>query len=168
MELLEGETLAARLRRGVLPEKDALRIGAEIAEALGTAHAHGIVHRDIKPANVMLTRSGVKLLDFGLARLQRKTGSPEETATATTELGEGHRGDAAIMAPEQLEGREADARADLWALGCVLFEMLAGRRAFDGDSQASLIAAIRRTKCRRSRRTGPRCRRLSIGSCASA
>jgi len=143
MELLEGETLATRLRRGALPEKDALRIGAEIAEALGAAHAHGIVHRDVKPANVMLTRSGVKLLDFGLARLQRTAGSPGETTAATTELGErGVAGTLPYMAPEQLEGKEADARADIWALGCVLFEMLAGRRAFEGEGQASLIAAI--------------------------
>ena len=142
MELLEGETLATRLRRGLLPEKDALRIGAEIAEALGAAHAHGIVHRDVKPANVMLTRSGVKLLDFGLARLQRKTDASGETAT-TTGLGQGVlAGTLPYMAPEQLEGREADARTDIWALGCVLFEMLTGRRAFEGDSQARLIAAI--------------------------
>jgi serine/threonine-protein kinase len=142
MELLEGETLAGRLRRGVLPEKDALRIGAEIAEALGAAHGHGIVHRDVKPANVMLTRSGVKLLDFGLARLQRRPGPSGETASMTG-LGDGDlAGTLPYMAPEQLEGREADARSDIWALGCVLFEMLTGRRAFDGDSQARLIAAI--------------------------
>ena len=143
MELLEGETLAGRLRRGALPERDTLRIGVEIAEALGAAHAHGIVHRDVKPANVMLTRSGVKLLDFGLARLQRKADASGETAAATTELGErGVAGTLPYMAPEQLEGREADARVDIWALGCVLFEMLTGKRAFDGDSQAKLIAAI--------------------------
>ena len=101
MELLAGETLATRLRWGPLPEKDALRIGAEIAEALGAAHAHGIVHRDVKPANVMLTRSGAKLLDFGLARLQRRLAPSGETVTATG-LGEGVlAGTLPYMAPEQ-------------------------------------------------------------------
>jgi serine/threonine-protein kinase len=142
MELLEGETLASRLRRGALPEKEALRIGAEVAEALGAAHGKGVVHRDVKPGNVMLTRSGVKLLDFGLARLHRAPGPSGETVTATG-FGEGVlAGTLPYMAPEQLEGREADARTDIWAVGCVLFEMLAGRRAFEGDSQARLIAAI--------------------------
>jgi len=143
MELLEGETLAKRLRRGALPEKEALRIGAEIAEALGAAHGRGVVHRDVKPANVMVTRSGVKLLDFGLARLLRQASSIGESTEASTGLGEGVlAGTLPYMAPEQLEGREADARTDVWALGCVLFEMLTGRRAFEGDSQAKVIAAI--------------------------
>ena len=128
MELLEGETLAGRLRRGALPEKDTLRIGTEIAEALGAAHAHGIVHRDVKPANVMLTRSGVKLLDFGLARLQRKADARARRRRPRRSSGErGVAGTLPYMAPEQLEGREADARADVWALGCVLFEMLTGQ-----------------------------------------
>jgi len=127
MELLEGETLAVRLRRGALPEKEALRVGAEIAEALGAAHGKGVVHRDVKPANVMLMRSGVKLLDFGLARLLRQAGSTGESTEASTGLGEGVlAGTLPYMAPEQLEGKEADARTDIWALGCVLFEMLAG------------------------------------------
>jgi hypothetical protein len=142
MELLEGETLAARLRRGALPEKDALRIGVQIAEALGAAHAHGIVHRDVKPANVMLTRSGVKLLDFGLARLQRRPDSAGETA-ATTGFGEGViAGTLPYMAPEQVRGQAVDARTDIFALGAVLYEMLSGRRAFAGETTADLMTAI--------------------------
>jgi serine/threonine-protein kinase len=168
MELLEGETLAARLRRGGLPEKDALRIGAEIAEGLGAAHAHGIVHRDVKPANVMLTRSGVKLLDFGLARLQRRPDASGETASMTGLGGDVLAGTLPYMAPEQLEGREADARTDIWALGCVLFEMLAGRRAFEGNSQAGLIAAIEKddvpSVARRRPAASPALDRL-VGQC---
>ena len=142
MELLEGETLADRLRRGALPEKDALRIGAEIAEALAAAHAHGIVHRDVKPGNVMLTANGVKLLDFGLARLQR-SGIAGESRAATTGLDQGViAGTLPYMAPGAARGRAADARSDVWALGCVLFEMLTGQRTFEGDTLARLIAAI--------------------------
>jgi hypothetical protein len=142
MELLEGETLTSRLRRGVLPEKDALRIGTEIAEALGTAHAHGIVHRDVKPANVMLTRSGVKLLDFGLARLQRRPDTSGETASMTG-LGDGVlAGTLPYMAPEQVRGQAADARSDIFALGAVLYEMLSGRRAFGGETAADTMTAI--------------------------
>jgi len=142
MELLAGETLASRLRRGALPEKDALRIGKEIAEALGAAHQHGVVHRDVKPGNVMLTRSGVKLLDFGLARLQRQPGPPGETVT-TTGLGEGVlAGTLPYMAPEQVRGQAADARSDIFALGAVLYEMLSGRRAFAGATAADTMTAI--------------------------
>ena len=147
MELLEGETLAHRLERGSLPVAEVLALGKQIAEALDRAHRAGVVHRDLKPGNVMLTKSGAKLMDFGLARshglapaasamTQSPTVSRPLTAEGTIV------GTFQYMAPEQLEGKEADARSDLWALGCVLYEMATGARAFAGESQASLIAAI--------------------------
>jgi len=150
MELLGGETLAHRLEKGPLPVADVLRLGAEIASALDCAHSAGVVHRDLKPGNVMLTKSGAKLMDFGLARVGGVTGKAAgasaftESLTVTQPLtGEGAiLGTFQYMAPEQLEGKEADARADIWALGCVLYEMATGRRAFAGESQASLIASI--------------------------
>jgi Tol biopolymer transport system component/predicted Ser/Thr protein kinase len=146
MEYIEGENLAERLSRGPLPTEQVLRFGAEIADALDEAHRRGVVHRDLKPANIMLTGSGVKLLDFGLAKAMAAadpdggTALPTRTHELTQEgtiLGTFH-----YMAPEQLEGREADARSDIFALGAVLFEMLTGRKAFSGESQASLIASI--------------------------
>jgi serine/threonine protein kinase len=147
MEHLEGETLAGRLAKGSLPLTDVLRYGSEIASALDCAHRSGIVHRDLKPGNIMLTKGGAKLMDFGLARPMRlspvagalsesPTGSRPITAEGTIV------GTFQYMAPEQLEGKETDARTDLWALGCVLYEMATGERAFEGTSQASLIAAI--------------------------
>jgi Tol biopolymer transport system component/predicted Ser/Thr protein kinase len=143
MELLEGETLADRVARGPLPISETLRIGAQIAEALDRAHRAGIVHRDLKPGNVMLTKTGAKLLDFGLA----KSGAFEITndgATLQKSLtAEGTiLGTFQYMAPEQLEGVEADPRTDIFALGAVLYEMASGRRAFDGKTKTSLIAAI--------------------------
>jgi hypothetical protein len=147
MEYLEGETLAARLDHGPLPLTDTLRIGHEMASALDSAHRHGIVHRDLKPANIMLTKGGAKLMDFGLARpvaLTAETGGMTDSPTVPRPLtGEGTIvGTLQYMAPEQLEGKEAGARTDLWALGCVLYEMATGKRAFTGTSQASLIVAI--------------------------
>jgi hypothetical protein len=147
MEHLEGETLATRLDRGPLPLAEALRIGSEMASALDSAHRHGIVHRDIKPANIMLTKGGTKLMDFGLARpvaLTAEAGPVSDSPTIRRPLtGEGTIvGTLQYMAPEQLEGKEADARTDLWALGCVLYEMATGKHAFAGTSQASLIVAI--------------------------
>jgi Tol biopolymer transport system component len=147
MELVEGETLAHRLEKGPLPLAEVLRIGTQIAEALDRAHHSGIVHRDLKPGNVMLTKGGAKLMDFGLARatgLVRVAGAETESPTVSRPLtAEGTVvGTILYMAPEQLEGKEADARADIWALGCVLYEMATGKRAFEGKSQASLIAAI--------------------------
>jgi serine/threonine protein kinase/Tol biopolymer transport system component len=147
MEHLEGETLAARLDRGPLPLADVLRIGREMASALDSAHRQGIVHRDLKPANIMVTKGGAKLMDFGLARPAVPTpelGPASDSPTMRRPLtSEGTIvGTLQYMAPEQLEGKEADARTDLWALGCVLYEMATGKRAFAGTSQASLIATI--------------------------
>jgi Tol biopolymer transport system component len=149
MEYLEGETLTERIARGPVPLEQLLRIAAEIAAGLDAAHRSGIVHRDLKPGNVLLTRSGVKLLDFGLAKIVAPPfGGISELSTLPTEAatsaltGRGVvMGTVPYMSPEQLEGKEADARSDLFALGAVLFEMATGRRAFEG-SQASVVAAI--------------------------
>jgi serine/threonine protein kinase/Tol biopolymer transport system component len=147
MEYLEGETLANRLLKAALPLDQAFRYAIEIADALEQAHRHGITHRDLKPGNVMLTRSGAKLLDFGLAKLRGPepvwsdhSSLPTE-ARALTEKGT-LLGTLQYMAPEQLEGKEADARTDIFAFGALLYEMGTGRKAFEGKSQASLIAAI--------------------------
>jgi eukaryotic-like serine/threonine-protein kinase len=146
MEYIDGESLQERLKKGPMPIAQALRHAVEIADALDKAHRHGITHRDLKPANVMLTKSGAKLLDFGLAKLTvpDSTGGLSALATAERPLtGAGTLlGTFQYMAPEQLEGKEADARADVFAFGAVLYEMVTGRKAFEGKSQASLIAAI--------------------------
>ena len=143
MELLEGETLADRLARGALPMRDALRYGREIAAALDRAHRAGVVHRDLKPGNVMITKSGAKLLDFGLAKGGTIQISPDGVTQQKSLTQEGTiLGTFQYMAPEQLEGIEADARTDIFALGAVLYEMATGRRAFDGKTKTSLIAAI--------------------------
>ena len=142
MEFLEGETLAARIARGALPLDQALQLAIQMADALAHAHRQGVVHRDLKPANVMLTKSGAKLLDFGLARMEpRIPAGPETVSMAITTPGT-ILGTFQYMAPEQLEAKETDARTDLFAYGALLYEMLAGRRAFEAESQASLIAAI--------------------------
>jgi len=140
MEYLDGDTLAERLRRGALPVAKSLELAAQIADALSAAHRQGIVHRDLKPANVMLTTSGAKLLDFGLAKMKDGIGRVEPLTAKGTILGT-----VQYMAPEQLEGRPSDARADIWALGLILYEMLTGRPAFEGEERASLIAAILRS-----------------------
>ena len=147
MEILDGETLAARLARGALPLEQALRHAIEIAGALDKAHRAGIVHRDLKPGNIMLTKAGAKLLDFGLAKREMPAvaGSglsvfpttPPNLTTQGTILGTFQ-----YMAPEQLEGREADARTDIFAFGTVLYEMVTGKKAFEGKSQVGLIGAI--------------------------
>jgi serine/threonine protein kinase/Tol biopolymer transport system component len=150
MEYLEGETLEQRLRKGPLPLDEALRCAVQMAEALDQAHRHGIVHRDLKPANVILTRNGVKLLDFGLAKaLQPVSSSAGATSLPTVSQTLTTQGSIVgtwqYMAPEQLEGMEADARSDIFSFGAVMYEMLTGKRAFEGRSQASLIAAIMHT-----------------------
>ena len=154
MERVEGETLAERLRKGPLATAELVRFGAQISDALDRAHRAGVVHRDLKPGNVMITRGGAKLMDFGLARatgVAGPVGSSSVTMSALSQsptVAHALTAEGAIvgtfqyMSPEQLEGKEADARSDIWALGCVLYEMATGRRAFEGRSQASLIAAI--------------------------
>jgi serine/threonine protein kinase len=143
MELLEGQSLASRLVRGALPVQEALKRAIEIADALSAAHRLGIVHRDLKPANVMLTATGAKLLDFGVAVVPPAGGSinvPTETGSLTEEGA--IVGRLPYMAPEQLEAQSVDSRTDIFAFGAVLYEMLTGRRAFTGDSRASVMAAI--------------------------
>ncbi len=147
MEHIEGDTLADRLSKGALPFDQALRRGIEIADALDKAHRQGVVHRDLKPGNIMLTKSGAKLLDFGLAKMTAAETNAGGVSALPTEAKpltqEGSiLGTFQYMAPEQLEGKEADARADLFAFGAVLYEMLTGRKVFEGESQASLITAI--------------------------
>ena len=146
MEYLEGETLDDRLTHGALPAADVVRCAVQIASALDQAHRERIVHRDLKPSNVMLTQTGAKLLDFGLAR-----NPVMESAGLTSTLSLEHRrltaegtilGTIQYMAPEQLENKNADARTDIFALGTLLYEMATGRKAFEGKSQASLIASI--------------------------
>jgi len=167
MELIEGETLAQRIARGSLPPDDVLRIGVQVADALDRAHRAGVIHRDLKPSNVMLTKSGAKLMDFGIARGvggADQTGASDVTATSpTTPLNPDEPitakgtivGTFQYMAPEQLEGKRVDARADIWALGCVLYEMATGKRAFEGSTPASLISAIMRDQPREMAKLEP-------------
>lgn len=150
MEYLEGEALAKRLKKSPLPTEQLLRIAIEIAGALDQAHRKGVIHRDLKPGNIMLTKTGAKLLDFGLAK-QSGSRSPDGEKSP---MGDGlpHSkslteeglilGTLEYMAPEQVEGKEADCRTDIFAFGLIMYEMATGRKAFEGDSKASLIAAI--------------------------
>src|SRR5579863_1075424 len=157
MERLEGETLAARVKKGPLATSEEVRIGTEITDALASAHRLGLVHRDLKPSNIMLTKMGAKLMDFGLAKpavagpaaapqvaelsgdtltaMQQSPGTPITIAGSIV-------GTIQYMSPEQLEGKEADARSDIFALGAVLYEMATGKRAFTGKSQLSVMSAI--------------------------
>jgi Tol biopolymer transport system component len=165
MELIDGETLAARIAKGPLPVPDVLRIGAQIADALDRAHRAAVVHRDLKPGNIMLTRSGAKLMDFGLARATGlagpSSGSDAAAMTHSPTVAQPLTAEGSIvgtfqyMAPEQLEGREIDARTDIWSLGCVLYEMATGKRAFEGATQASLISSIMRDEPRAMNELAP-------------
>src|SRR5262245_5129647 len=151
LELVEGETLAARVARGALPVSEALALARQIVDALEAAHERGIVHRDLKPANIMLTADGdAKVLDFGLAKADARDSARSSSLTnsptltfAATQAGV-ILGTAAYMSPEQAKGRPADKRSDVWAFGCVLFEMMAGKRAFDGDDAPDTLAAVLR------------------------
>ena len=147
MEHLEGETLAARLEKGALPLEQTLEYAIQIADALDKAHRQGVVHRDLKPGNIMLVKSGAKLLDFGLAKLKATEATEENLSNLPTEqanlTAEGTiLGTLQYMAPEQLEGKDTDSRTDIFAFGAVVYEMATGKKAFEGSSQASLIAAI--------------------------
>jgi serine/threonine protein kinase/Tol biopolymer transport system component len=149
MEFLEGETLGARLSKGPLPLEQLFRIGAEIADGLDRAHRSGVVHRDLKPGNIMLTKSGAKLMDFGLAKAvtpvsAQSSGLTQTVATPNLPLtAQGMVvGTFQYMSPEQVEGKEADARSDIFALGAVLYEMATGKRAFEGKTTASVLAAV--------------------------
>ncbi len=148
LEYLEGETLAARLEKGPLPLDQVLQYAIQIADALDKAHRKGITHRDLKPGNVMLTKSGAKLLDFGLAKLHPAATGAVAGMSATPTMSSPLTGQGTLlgtlqyMAPEQLEGGDADARTDIFAFGAVVYEMVTGKKAFEGKSQASVIAAI--------------------------
>jgi len=149
MELLEGETLADRLRKGPLPTEQVLKYGIEICEGLERAHKSGVVHRDLKPGNVMLTKTGAKLMDFGLAKATTSGAAPASSLSVTSPSADQPLtargmivGTFQYMSPEQTEGKEADPRSDIFSLGAVLYEMATGKRAFTGKSQASVVAAI--------------------------
>ena len=151
LELVEGDTLADRIAQGRMPLDDALPIARQICEALQTAHEQGIIHRDLKPSNIKLTPDdNVKVLDFGLAKLGHSdavsgrdvTLSPTITSPALMTTAGVVLGTAAYMSPEQAKGREADKRSDVWAFGCVLYEMLSGRRAFDGEDMTDVLGAV--------------------------
>lgn len=142
MELLEGETLATRLTKGAIPLEQALTFATQIADALDRAHRAGVTHRDVKPGNIMLTRDGAKVLDFGLAKTTHKPGPTEQTLTAALTTERAVIGTPQYMAPEQFEGRETDARSDIWAFGAALYEMVTGKMAFQGKDYSSLVGAI--------------------------
>ena len=147
MECLEGETLAKRLEKGPLPLEQVLKYAAQIADALDKAHRSGVVHRDLKPGNIMLTASGAKLLDFGLAKPAAASANGATLTTALTESTPATKegtvvGTFQYMSPEQVEGKEVDGRSDIFSLGAVLYEMVTGKKAFEGKSQLSVASAI--------------------------
>jgi eukaryotic-like serine/threonine-protein kinase len=144
MEFLEGETLADRLRKGSIPARQVLKYGIEIGQGLERAHRTGVVHRDLKPDNIMLTKSGAKLMDFGLAKATPPVAPSSSGLSMTQSTPVGAHplttqgtimGTFQYMAPEQIEGKEADARSDIFAFGAVLYEIVTGKRAFEGKSQ---------------------------------
>jgi serine/threonine protein kinase len=143
LEFLEGETLAARVAKGPMPLDQVLKYAAQIADALDRAHRSGVSHRDVKPANVMITRDGCKVLDFGLAKTAAKVIGPDDPTLTAALTSEGTiLGTPQYMAPEQYEGKEADARSDIFAFGCLVYEMVTGKRCFQGKTRTSLIAAV--------------------------
>ena len=168
MEFLEGETLADRLRKGPLTAELLLKWGMEICEGLENAHKTGVIHRDLKPGNIMLTKTGAKLLDFGLAKAPAPPASdltlsgqlPGQPITAQGVV----LGTFQYMSPEQVEGRDADVRSDIFALGAVLYEMATGKRAFEGKTTSSVIAAVLEKTLHPSRVCSRCRRRLWIGS----
>ena len=146
MELVEGELLSTIIGRGPLPLDQALKYAIQVVDALAAAHAKGVIHRDLKPGNIMITRNGVKVLDFGLAKLA-SDGIPNrptdhmETVEAITKSGS-VLGTLYYMAPEQVEGKETDERSDIFSFGVVFYEMIAGQRPFTGDTQAAVLASL--------------------------
>jgi serine/threonine protein kinase len=152
MELVEGHALSDRIRSGVVPVDEALPIARQIADALEDAHERGIIHRDLKPSNVKITREGaVKVLDFGLAKALEEGTSEEELQNSPTLTVAATRagillGTAAYMSPEQTRGKRVDRRADIWAFGCVLYEMLTGQCAFAGETTSDTLAAVIRAE----------------------
>src|SRR5499427_5685794 len=151
MEYLEGETLASRLDKGALAPDQVLKYGIEICEGLEIAHRTGVVHRDLKPGNIMLTRAGVKLMDFGLAKSLPASASAAASLTLTLSSPAANSpltekgmivGTFQYMSPEQVQGKEVDGRSDIFSLGAVLYEMVTGQRAFEGKSQLSVASAI--------------------------
>src|SRR5262245_563799 len=144
LELVEGETLADRLVRGPLTVDESLRAGVQIARALEAAHGRAITHRDLKPANIQLTPAGdVKVLDFGLAKVATDAASVADSPTTLSATAPGMIvGTVPYMPPEHIKGVEGGNTADIWAFGCVLYEMLCARRAFDGDSASEILASV--------------------------
>src|SRR6516162_4734043 len=147
MELVEGETLQERLKRGAIPVAEALRVAKQIAEALEAAHERGIIHRDLKPGNIKLTSDGtVKVLDFGLAKALQEGQMPDvsnsPTLVSAASMPGVILGTAAYMSPEQAKGRPVEKRTDIFAFGCVLYEMLTGRQAFEGEDAQDILARV--------------------------